>query len=332
MPTSDTLPETTTQAATGLKTTVIYHRADFDGIASGLIVALWLEKLKLVTPDSLTCIGWDYGDPVPDVTGCESLWMVDINVPDLMHHPRLTWIDHHKTAIDRYGDRMGYQLDGVAACRLAWHFMRLMWEKAIFAGNYPTKQEFVDRSLPEPLLVRLLGEYDVWDKRDPKAELLQLGLRSFEDDADALRTLLMGYIGDFCDKGVEPALNEYCDSVVHDVVENGKIVQAYSKRQNAAFISRGHDLTWKGLTFLTLNHAMGNSLTFEAGVRPHHDALLMWRYDGKIVKVSLYGAPHRPDLDLSEIAKEMGGGGHRQSCGFECSLVLWSEILRLQPS
>jgi hypothetical protein len=32
--------------------------------------------------------------------------------------------------------------------------------------------------------------------------------------------------------------------------------------------------------------------------------------------VSLYGVPHRPDLDLSPIAVKHGGGGHRQACGF----------------
>ena len=50
---------------------------------------------------------------------------------------------------------------------------------------------------------------------------------------------------------------------------------------------------------------------------------------GMYAAVSLYGSPHRPDLDLSPIAREFGGGGHRQACGFRLeSLEQVQRILR----
>jgi len=40
-----------------------------------------------------------------------------------MERPGLVWIDHHKSAIEKYGATTpGYRIDGVAACRLAWQW------------------------------------------------------------------------------------------------------------------------------------------------------------------------------------------------------------------
>ena len=63
-----------------------------------------------------------------------------------------------------------------------------------------------------------------------------------------------------------------------------------------------------------------NSLTFASrDVRETgHDALLMFHTNGRKWVVSLYHARHRTDLDLSVIAKNNGGGGHRGACGFLC--------------
>ena len=46
--------------------------------------------------------------------------------------------------------------------------------------------------------------------------------------------------------------------------------------------------------------------------------MLMFYTNGLKWVVSLYHARHRTDLDLSVIAKNNGGGGHRGACGFSC--------------
>jgi hypothetical protein len=71
---------------------VIYHRADYDG----LFCRAMAER---VLPDA-EFLGWDYGDPVPHVPDSRELFILDLSVRGLMSHPLLTWIDHHKTAID----------------------------------------------------------------------------------------------------------------------------------------------------------------------------------------------------------------------------------------
>ena len=85
-----------------MKTTVIFHSADFDGLFCREIARKFLPDAEL--------IGWDYGDPTPAkelLDGTETLYMLDISIPDLMDHPKLVWIDHHKSAIEKYGPVAG---------------------------------------------------------------------------------------------------------------------------------------------------------------------------------------------------------------------------------
>lgn len=269
---------------------VIYHRADFDGHLSGAICKKFLEENQY----KVTLIGWDYGDPIPAVSDEEQLYIVDLAVHELMEHRRLTWIDHHKSSIEKYPDRIyGNRLDGVAACRLCWDY---------FTKSGYTKRrlhEFVDRTVDEPELIRLAGEYDVWDKRDPNAERIQFGLEIY------------GFHAERCNL-------EYALASVATMLETGRIAQGYVNQVNRRVCNeRSYFLTWHGLNFLACNTAYGNSQFFDRHERLNEaDALMMWRWDGRRVVVSLYHAPHRTDLDLSLIATGLGGGGHRGACGF----------------
>lgn len=285
-----------------MKTTVIYHRADFDGIFCREIAKKFLPGAEL--------IGWDYGDPVPKIHGPEPcdpvlLYMLDISIPELMNHPNLIWIDHHKSAIEKFARKDGkpwakggIQMDGVAACRLVWQYF------ALPKGNFiPNKQDFIDRKVTEPLAVRLAGEYDIWDKRDPNAELFQHGLRSQELRTIHWEVLLSG------------------DEIFVDkLLMQGSSIQYAQTRQNESVIKAiGFTFQWEGLTFLGCNASRYNSHLFTAGLTAEHDGCFGFKWTGKEWSVSLYGVPGKPDIDLSKIAVKYGGGGHKQACGFRTS-------------
>jgi hypothetical protein len=164
----------------------------------------------------------------------------------------------------------------------------------------PTKQDFIDRKVSEPLAVCLAGEYDIWDKRDYRAELFQHGLRSQ-------------------DVGFQRLLRDNADAVQYtsQLLENGKCIQYAKTKENESIIKNfGFTVTLEGLTFLACNAARYNSHLFTAGIGPEHDALLGFNYDGKSWKISLYHAPGKEHHDLSLIAVKHGGGGHKGACGF----------------
>jgi len=281
---------------------IIYHSADFDGLFSREIARLYFG-------DAADYLGWNYGDPVPVVAaGVTAIYMIDISIKELMQDGRLVWIDHHKSAMDEFGPAIqGWRIDGVAACRLAWQW---------FFGHMPldptpTKEDFYERRVSEPLAVRLAGEYDVWDHRDPNAVRFQHGLRS--EEALDWRQLLVP-------NDESPLAVAYVNNLLHA----GRVLHEARERENKSIIlAQGFTIRWEGMTFIACNAARFNSLLFTAALTPEHDGCLGFCWNGKQDrwKVSLYGVPGKPDVDFSVIAKKYGGGGHRQACGFECSVL-----------
>lgn len=366
---------------------IIYHDADFDGKLSNEVCRYNLRNLY---PEAnIHSYGWDYGRPVPvphgasegvdDFSGYDQIYIVDLSVDELMARPELrdkiVWIDHHKTAIDKWDGQpltggmggsvhkwekgfdpfhadafldkfkhagvtgarrdgwfaldafgnpigwqpnfKGYRIDGVAACRLCWQWFTYGLN---FGDPYPTKQDFIDRRVTEPSLIRLAGEYDIWDHRDPDAKALQFGLRSLDKQGFDCLVHYQFACG--------PA--EQVDELyLKPVIKAGHAIKSYCDKQNdeySATYSRALD--WEGLRFCCLNIGQrGNSDLVRGGLKPEHQAIFAWRHTGDGVMVSLYHAPGHEDLDLSAIAKRYGGGGHRGACGFRFTLKQLAEIL-----
>lgn len=293
-----------------MKTTVVYHSADFDGIFCREIAR------KFLPPDT-EFIGWNFGDTplkIPD----GMLYVLDLpcdrpfgfcfdkSATEFLGR-YLIWIDHHKTSMEIAPQYIpGYRIDGVAACRLAWQWFS-------FEGKIPVDLQwatpFKERKVSEPIAVRLAGEYDVFDKRDVRADLFQFGLKSQALTDEVWICLLNDQYQyrKFEEQGVDKLLNQ------------GKPLQYARGVEYAEVITKqGFTVQFEGLTFLACNsHELDiRSQLFEAGIKPEHDALLGFTFNGKSWRVSLYGVPGKPDIDLTPIAKKYKGGGHCQACGF----------------
>lgn len=291
-------------------TTVIHHSADFDGIFCREIARKFLPDAEL--------LGWDFSDP-PLMTAHpgfnQKIYVLDLPIdkPFGLNPERfpewvfesVTWIDHHASSIASHPKSIpGYRIDGVAACRLAWQWFQQGHDSSNRSGvcaHLPAKGDFVSREVHEPYAVRLAGEYDIWDKRDPNAELFQHGLRS-EPLTDGDWKLLLG---------------DNSEGRANVLLENGKAIQFFQTAQNESVIKAiGFDLDWEGLHFLACNHARYNSHLFTAGLKPEHDACFGFKYSKGGWEVSLYHAPGKEHHDLSKIAVKHGGGGHKGACGF----------------
>lgn len=314
-----------------MMTTVIYHSADFDGIFCREIARKFLPEAEL--------IGWNFGDkPLKIPEGriyvldlpidkpfngafVNGWWSVDgeqTQPLDRIDWNNFVWIDHHKSAIESHPASIpGYRIDGVAACRLVWQWFMIHQHNAQNATNealqvpLPGKQDYIDRTVSEPLAVRLAGEYDIWDKRDPNAELFQHGLSSRE----------------LTDIWWSQMLRNDDTSAVLELLARGEAIQYAKQHEDASIVNhRSFLLEWEGLKFLALNTARCNSLTFAAKDVPEtgHNALLGFYWNGNLWTVSLYHASHRKDIDLSQIAVKHGGGGHKGACGFTCKTLPFS--------
>lgn len=291
------------------KTTVVYHRADFDGLFCREIAKKFMPEAEL--------IGWDYGDPLLDFPKEGTVYVLDLS-PDSFKpfscddSKRLIWIDHHKTAIEKWPSSIqGYRIDGVAACRLAWQWFNITQHNAWNQTNealqvpLPNKSDFIKRNISEPFAVCLAGEYDIWDKHDERAELFQHGLRSEEPKW-----------GELLVPDPEGHLNQY----VQKLLDQGRALQYAKTQENESIIKAcGFDVELDGFKLLACNAARYNSQLFKAGLREDHHGCIGFNWDGKQWRVSLY--TDRPEVDLSPVAVKYGGGGHRGACGFRCATL-----------
>jgi len=297
------------------KKIVIFHKVDLDGWMSAAIV-------KKKYPD-VELIGWDYGEDNPmiydeekytpgenefAIGSKEKVIMVDIAFdPEVMIYLReravkplsFIWIDHHKSAIM---DSIKHNYQGVAgtrdmefaACELTWKYF------------------FPDDPVPES--VELLGLYDSFRHKTKSAEIqkrvmqFQYAARAYWfDPISCARALRDGF-------NVEPC------------IQSGKAIFAYLEMEALQIYAKGFPITLKEIIdnkdnsfifrkFICVNRERFNPANF--GIDYHKDgydgAACFWYQDGKW-HWSLYNANGK--VDVSEICKEYGGGGHPGAAGY----------------
>lgn len=311
--------------------TVVYHKADFDGIFCREIARHFLGN------EGVNYVGWDFGDEPLNIPVDHHLMLDRVVVMDLpvaavfgitfkdgwvcrgaeqlqpIDRWDVTWIDHHKSSIESHPEEIpGYRIDGVAACRLAWQwFLRQQRKATGMITVLPDKLEFTQRRVQEPWAVRLAGEYDIWDRRDPHAAIFQFGLASVTD---------LPWAELLSDRDVDT-------STMLQLLQNGRLIQAYQQQYDAGVVlARSFTIEWEGLHFLVLNTAKCNSLTFTAAITSEHDALMGFFFNGNKWVFSMYHAPGHEQHDLSSIAARYGGGGHRGACGFSMTPIGFAHI------
>ena len=270
-----------------MKTICYYHSADFDGKCSAAVVLRTIPDVAL--------IGYNYQDLAapPQFEPGDKVVMVDCSFKrSLMLRLRseaseFVWIDHHKTAIEDsieygYDTINGIRNSSKAACELTWTY----YEHGA-----------------TPLIVELLGRYDVFDHTDSRTLPFQYGSRSepaldspqnhyyqflFEDDSSCERLLIRG-----------AAIWDY-------VLQQARVVCSAS----------GTTVRCGGKWWYAVNMPGGNSITARPGVTPDHDGVMVysrsadggWRF-------GLYD--ERGITDCGEVAKLFGGGGHLKAAGFQ---------------
>lgn len=276
---------------------IVYHSGDLDGRCSGAIAALAMPKAEV--------LGMDYGMEFPwkQVDANTEVVMLDFSLepPEdmlrLVQTCKLVWIDHHSSA-NREAERLGYSgiegirvNDGEAACELAWRYF------------------FPERKLP--LAVHLLGRYDVWDHSEPDVVEFQYGMRAEPNTrpwSGVWRVLL----------DAEYATQWQREKTIDDIKQRGVVCLQYQKSVDARLCEEyAFATTWEGMKVIALNYEFGNRRTFDSVWKPdRYDAMVGFamRPDGRW-NVSLYS--DRADVDVSEVAKRYGGGGHKHAAGFQ---------------
>ena len=91
-----------------MKIVCVYHSIDLDGWMSAAIVKHWFNQQEVPNKkdehiNTIDFIGYNYGQPIPDLSEYDKVIMCDISFPpeemDKIELKKLVWIDHHISAI-----------------------------------------------------------------------------------------------------------------------------------------------------------------------------------------------------------------------------------------
>jgi len=269
-----------------------FYHADADGICSGFWV--WASRVENDTDDY---IKMDYGKAFPFdiIKPDEEVWFVDYSIEPvemtalLEKTDNITWIDHHKTAIDKYEyfpwPIKGTRLDGTAGCMLTYLY------------THPDKTEE-----QAPYFTKLIADYDTWTFRyGDSSKLFQIAFtaHAFEPWSQEWDKFF-----DATDRSYEVEL-----------IDAGREMQRYRDGWAKSVMELGFETKFRGHSCFAVNLPRCNSNFFDS-LEKEYDILMPFYWNGEFWSVSLYSNPNK--IDVSIIAKQYGGGGHKGAAGFQC--------------
>ena len=207
---------------------------------------------------------------------------------------KVTWIDHHKTAEDyvKEYEALGieqccdFRAKKYGACELVWHQ---------FFSN-----------VVQPRAVQLIGDYDCWRLEDPCSASFHEGLKLYNTAPTTLNAFWQKLFVDA----------EY----VKDVCTRGESIICYRDKYCSKLADTyGYEVDFEGHTVFVMNVAGFGSPMFGDRFKKY-PFCISYIDNGSCYTVNMY-ANCKDNVDVSEIAKRHGGGGHKGAAGFTCGTL-----------
>jgi oligoribonuclease NrnB/cAMP/cGMP phosphodiesterase (DHH superfamily) len=263
----------------------LYHN-DTDGRCSAAIVrrALGTGVLLRAMDYAFRGVPWD------DLEAADKVVMVDFALPleDMQRIRRkaeFIWIDHHKSAIEELeamADLPGLRSIDEAACALTWQVF------------------FPEQALPQA--VKYIADRDTW--RMAYEDTAPFGEGLFQEDTRPANDDLW------------QALLDGDEALISRLIEHGGILHRARVRSTWRRASReGFEVMFEGHRTLVINDRGSGELGVYARQRGYEIVYcyIDRQHAGKLItRVTLFSGV----VDVSEIARKFGGGGHAGAAGF----------------
>ena len=304
---------------------ICFYHADNDGKCAGF----WVNKCGKRDSFGETFFKIDYGIDFPfdKIHENEIVYIVDYSIPTeqmdklLKITPNVIWIDHHKSAIEKYKDYdkevAGLRYDGIAGCMLTYIYLIEMTNSdgEIVRDFEPMLEKNA------PWFTKFIADYDVWKfEYGDNTRFFEKGFSLFphEPQDDIWKTLLtedslfkIKYRGS-TDEEVLP-------KNIQTIIDNGKTITAYRHNIMKDYCEKkGFETTLDGHTCYAVNMALMGTDDFVIPNVNDYELLVSFSYDGKIWSYSL----RSETVDCSELAAKYGGGGHKGAAGFSTDTLI----------
>lgn len=279
-------------------TMVLFHR-DADGFASA--VAFWAGNREGRVTQDVIYQSIQYGEPVPEIPdSVDALVILDFSfdaatmmalATKFTDKPEglLVAIDHHATSKqtfeglkDEFPRLYGYIIHNTekAACQLAWDFFN------------------ADPSYT-PDIFRYVADRDIWKWALPKSEEVNLFISTLpQEPTEENFALWRGFLAE-------------------DGIKHGQVLKAFRDQQIRGALREVRQFEFLGHENVAIVNACTNiSEVGHAVLEKFPDAPFAVMYMDRANGIRTFSLRSRGDVDVSEIAKEQGGGGHPAAAGF----------------
>lgn len=282
---------------------IIYHNNCSDGFTSAAIAYLYFKQNNT---NLTTLFAGNYGEPPPIVDKQTDVYLVDYSynketILDLLEQANsVTIIDHHITAIKELKDLshpnfMKYFDTALSGAGLTWEYF------------------FPDKNIPD--LIKYVQDRDLWNWVYSESKDFLMGLEQFDFTVEQ-------YI-----QHLENSIN-LKNNYTQTLIESGKIISKYFEQMvNQIIDSNLYFINYKNyqkVPILNCNYKFSSNIGNILSTR--HNTLFSIMY--YIVADSVYLSFRSVDtgVDVSIIAKELGGGGHRNASGAKISLEQFNKL------
>jgi hypothetical protein len=213
------------------------------------------------------------------------------------HAARIVVLDHHLT------NQKNFEAEGelLAALHQDGHEIRFDMSRsgAVLTWNYLFPDE------PAPDILRYVEDQDIWAWQLPKSAEVNAAIASYPQDFETWTALAKRDVSALAREG-EPIVRT-------DVVE----VERATRNPSTVTVARRRV---EAINARTRRSAIGHALAERQALGEPWGCV--YRIEGSKVHATLYSIG---DFDVSEIAGEYGGGGHKNAAGFSVSLRDWVE-------
>ena len=265
-----------------------YHN-DADGKCAGF----WVHNSARLAPNTETIdfieISYEKSFPMETILPGEQIYIVDYSImPDEMREllkitKDVTWIDHHKTAIERYKDFeydiRGIRYDGIAGCMLTYCYLNHMTK----GGLGEIKPFDIWMTENAPLFTKLIADWDVWKF----------------DFGDTTRYFVTAFnCGNFYPQSLEwlrfgrTKSHELCRETVM-TIEGANMLKYRDSWAKGYLKQFGFETEFEGLNCFALNLSNCSSEYFKSLPDGKYDAYIAFAFNGKEWIVSMYSTSVR---------------------------------------
>ena len=235
----------------------------------------------------------------------ERVYIVDFSIsPEMMSKllritSNVTWIDHHKTSIEKY-DNFPERIKGIRDVNHSGSLLTWVYFQMMMPDNSFTYEELINLA---PDYIKIIDDYDMWTFKLPETKEFHEGFALLPHEPEDISWSLLGIDS-----------KEWINRIAND----GKITIKYRRYlMNEVFNSYGFETEINGYKAYAVNQGIISSDDFENYVTENflnkYDVLIGFIYDGEKYTSQLRTLK---DIDISPIAVSYGGGGHPKACGF----------------